>query len=191
MPEIFRRLHPRFKTPWLRSSSSPASRRSLILLPGDVNFVGTLYSLGATLSFTVAHASLVRMRMHDRTTRRRRIRARPNLRLGGVDWPLFAIVRRRRDGGLVPRDRRAEPADALGRARLDRRSGSSGTSIYRRRFVRAPLARDRQGAARVRPRARARVPAHPRPGRPRAAVRRRARRRLQPRGRARRARSSR
>ena len=35
----------------------------LILLPGDVNFVGTLYSFGATLSFTVAHVSLVRLRM--------------------------------------------------------------------------------------------------------------------------------
>ena len=47
-----------------RSSSSPGS------LPiarhparADVNFLGTIYSFGATLSFTVAHASIVRLRM--------------------------------------------------------------------------------------------------------------------------------
>ena len=66
MPEIFRRLHPRFKTPWLSLVVFAGIAPILILLPGDVNFVGTLYSLGATLSFTVAHASLVRIRMADR-----------------------------------------------------------------------------------------------------------------------------
>ena len=38
----------------------------VILLPGDVKFVGTLYSLGATLSFTVAHAAMVALRMRPR-----------------------------------------------------------------------------------------------------------------------------
>ena len=63
----------------------------LVILPGDVNFVGTLYSLGATLSFTVAHASIVRLRM-TRGEEELLYRARPNLTLRGVDWPLFAIV---------------------------------------------------------------------------------------------------
>jgi len=68
-----------------------------ILLPGDVNFVGTLYSLGATLSFTVAHAALVRLRMTDRgSDEQPPYRALPNLRVGGIDWPVFAIV-----GGLA------------------------------------------------------------------------------------------
>ena len=97
MPEIFRRLHPRFKTPWLSLVVFAGIAPIVILLPGDVNFVGTLYSLGATLSFTVAHASLVRIRMHDRN----RVaaipyRARGNLTVGGVSWPLFAII-----GGLA------------------------------------------------------------------------------------------
>ena len=56
LPEVFRRLHPRSRRRTSRSSSSPGIAPILILLPGDVNFVGTLYSLGATLSFTVAHA---------------------------------------------------------------------------------------------------------------------------------------
>ena len=57
LPEVFRRLHPRFKTPWLSLVLFAGVAPILVILPGDVNFVGTLYSLGATLSFTIAHAS--------------------------------------------------------------------------------------------------------------------------------------
>ncbi|MFN8223813.1 MAG: universal stress protein [Gaiellales bacterium] len=93
MPEIFRRLHPQFKTPWLSLLVFAGVAPIVILLPGDVNFVGTLYSFGATLSFTVAHASLVRLRMKwARAGETPAFTARPNIRLGGVDWPLFAIV---------------------------------------------------------------------------------------------------
>ena len=90
IPEVFRRLHPRFKTPWLSILLFAGILPVLVILPGDVNFVGTLYSFGATLSFTIAHASLVRMRMRP-GTEELLFRARPNLRLGGVDWPLFAL----------------------------------------------------------------------------------------------------
>ncbi len=90
IPEVFRRLHPRFKTPWLSIVLFAGVAPIAVILPGDVNFVGTLYSFGATLSFTIAHASLVRMRM---TTPKEELlyRARPNLRIGAVDWPLFAL----------------------------------------------------------------------------------------------------
>ena len=90
LPEVFRRLHPRFKTPWLALVLFAGIAPIVIILPGDVNFVGTLYSLGATLSFTVAHASIVMLRRHPDPDAR--FRARPNLRVFGVDWPLFAIV---------------------------------------------------------------------------------------------------
>jgi APA family basic amino acid/polyamine antiporter len=91
MPEVFRRLHPRFKTPYLALVIFAGIAPILILLPGDVNFVGTLYSLGATLSFTIAHASLVRLRTKDDGSGAA-FRARPNLRLGNVDWPVFAVL---------------------------------------------------------------------------------------------------
>src|SRR5207247_5225926 len=61
----------------------------------DVQFVGTLYSFGATLSFTVAHASMVRLRMLP-GSEELAYRARPNLSLRGIDWPVFAIF-----GGLA------------------------------------------------------------------------------------------
>ena len=96
IPEVFRRLHPRFKTPVLPLVLFAGIAPILILLPGDVNFVGTLYSFGATLSFTVAHFSLVRLRMKQKGSTEPFYRARPNLMLGGIEWPLFAIV-----GGLA------------------------------------------------------------------------------------------
>ena len=95
MPEIFRRLHPRFKTPWITLLVFACIAPILVLLPGDVTFVGTLYSLGATLSFTVAHASTVALRVRRRDAELL-YKARPNLRIGNVDWPLFAIF-----GGLA------------------------------------------------------------------------------------------
>jgi basic amino acid/polyamine antiporter, APA family len=92
LPEVLRRLHPRFKTPWLSLVLFAGIAPILVILPGDVNFVGTLYSLGATLSFTVAHASIVRLRMLDSGETVVPYRARPNVRLGSVSWPVFALL---------------------------------------------------------------------------------------------------
>ncbi|HEX2428397.1 MAG TPA: universal stress protein, partial [Gaiellaceae bacterium] len=92
LPEALRRLHPRFKTPWLSLVLFAGIAPILVILPGDVNFVGTLYSLGATLSFTVAHASIVRLRMLDGDEVELPYRARPNLRIGTVAWPIFAFL---------------------------------------------------------------------------------------------------
>jgi len=93
MPEIFRRLHPQFKTPWLSLLVFAGIAPILVLLPGNVQFVGTLYSFGATLSFTVAHASIVRLRMKQAAAGETlAFKAHPNLRVGSVEWPLFAIV---------------------------------------------------------------------------------------------------
>jgi APA family basic amino acid/polyamine antiporter len=93
LPEVFRRLHPRFKTPWLSLVVFAGIAPIVILLPGDVNFVGTLYALGATLSFTVAHAALVRIRVADRhAATPSPYTARGNVVARGVTWPVFALV---------------------------------------------------------------------------------------------------
>jgi APA family basic amino acid/polyamine antiporter len=94
LPALFRRLHPKFKTPWLSLIVFAGFVSILVLLPGKTDFLSTMYSFGAMLSFTVAHASVIQLR-------RRQAgedipwRARPNLRWRGVDWPLFAVI-----GGL-------------------------------------------------------------------------------------------
>ena len=138
LPEVFRRLHPRFKTPWLALVVFAGVAPIAILLPGDVNFVGTLYSFGATFSFTVAHASIIRLRMLPAREDETVGRARPNLRVRGVDWPVFAIV-----GGLATAvsflvillQNEATRWTGLGWIGL----GVVGYMIYRRRWVREPV----------------------------------------------------
>jgi APA family basic amino acid/polyamine antiporter len=95
LPEVFRRLHPRFKTPWLSLVVFAGLVSILTLLPGQTTFLGTMYSFGAMLSFTIAHVAIVGLRYRYRDEELV-FRARPNLRLGGVDWPVFALV-----GGLA------------------------------------------------------------------------------------------
>jgi basic amino acid/polyamine antiporter, APA family len=139
LPEVFRRLHPRLKTPWLSLVVFAGIAPIVILLPGDVNFVGTLYSLGATLSFTVAHAALVRIRMADRhRAETAAYAARPNLHVRGVDWPVFAIV-----GGVatgisfvvIVAQNPATRWVGLGWLVV----GLVGYAVYRRRFVKATV----------------------------------------------------
>jgi basic amino acid/polyamine antiporter, APA family len=137
LPEVFRRLHPRFKTPWLALVVFAGVAPIAILLPGDVNFVGTLYSFGATFSFTVAHASIIRLRMLPAREEERIGRARPNLRFHGVDWPVFAVV-----GGLATSisfvvillQNEATRWTGLGWIVL----GLVGYVVYRRRWVGEP-----------------------------------------------------
>jgi APA family basic amino acid/polyamine antiporter len=137
LPEIFRRLHPRFKTPWLSLLVFAGLISILTLLPGETTFLGTMYSFGAMLSFTIAHASIIGLR-YRRRDEEIVFRARPNLRLKGVDWPLFAIV-----GGLatgaawlvVVVQEEGTRWAGLGWLAL----GFASYAVYRLRVVRVPL----------------------------------------------------
>jgi APA family basic amino acid/polyamine antiporter len=94
LPEVFRRLHPRFKTPWLSLVVFAGIIAIAVLLPGQTNFLGDMYAFGAMLSFTIAHASVIALRAST-PPGEVTYRAHPNLRIRGIDWPLFAIF-----GGL-------------------------------------------------------------------------------------------
>jgi APA family basic amino acid/polyamine antiporter len=91
LPGAFRKLHPKFKTPWLALVVFAGFASIIVLLPGQVDFLGTMYSFGAMLSFTVAHAAVVQLRRRDGDAELE-FKARPNLRIRGVDWPVFAFV---------------------------------------------------------------------------------------------------
>ena len=69
LPGAFRKLHPKFKTPWLALVVFAGFVSILVLLPGQVDFLGTMYSFGAMLSFTVAHAAVIQLRRKDRGAR--------------------------------------------------------------------------------------------------------------------------
>src|SRR5205807_1420746 len=62
IPGAFRRLHPKFKTPWLSLVVFAGIASIAVLLPGQVNFLGDLYAFGAMLSFTIAHVSIIALR---------------------------------------------------------------------------------------------------------------------------------
>ncbi len=91
LPAAFRSLHPRFKTPWLALVFFAGFISILTLLPGKVDFLGTMYSFGAMLSFSIAHISVIALR-YKRRDEELVFRGRPNLRVRGVDWPLFALL---------------------------------------------------------------------------------------------------
>jgi len=137
LPGLFRRLHPRFKTPWISLLFFAGLVPIAVILPGQTNFLGTIYSFSATFSFTVAHAAVIALRVRNRDEELA-YRARPNLRLRGIDWPLFALF-----GGLgtglswlviviqEPTTRWSGLAWLL--------LGLAVYVVYRRRFVHLPL----------------------------------------------------
>ena len=90
LPEVFRRLHPRFKTPWLSLVVFGGIISIAVLLPGQTTFLGDMYAFGAMLSFTIAHVSVIALRMKARGDAEA-FSIRPSVRIRGVDWPLFAI----------------------------------------------------------------------------------------------------
>jgi APA family basic amino acid/polyamine antiporter len=90
LPEMFRRLHPRFKTPWLSLVVFAGFIPVVVLLPGRTAFLGDMYAFGAMLSFTIAHCAVIALRIKTRNDPEA-FKVRPNLRLRGIDWPLFAL----------------------------------------------------------------------------------------------------
>ena len=90
LPEVFRRLHPKLKTPWLALVVFAGIGPTIFLISGQVDFLGNMYAFGAMLSFTIAHVAVITLRVKGRDEELE-WRARPNLRIGGIQWPLFAI----------------------------------------------------------------------------------------------------
>jgi APA family basic amino acid/polyamine antiporter len=138
LPLLFRKIHPKFKTPWLAIMFFAGAIPILLTLTGKTAFLGAVYAFGATFSFTVAHASVIRLRMKLRDRDEVAFKPRPNFRWRGVTWPVFAIV-----GGLgtglswlviviqTPSIRYAGLAWLV--------LGFAFYVFYRRRIVRAPL----------------------------------------------------
>jgi APA family basic amino acid/polyamine antiporter len=61
LPQALRRLHPKFRTPYLALLFFGAVS-ALALIPGEVELLATMYSFGAMLSFTIAHAAVIWLR---------------------------------------------------------------------------------------------------------------------------------
>jgi basic amino acid/polyamine antiporter, APA family len=93
LPEGLRAVHPRYRTPYIAIMIF-AGVAMITLVPGQAEFLATLYSFGAMLSFTIAHVSVIQLR------RRKSEDERPwkpplNIRALGFEVPLTAVL-----GGL-------------------------------------------------------------------------------------------
>jgi basic amino acid/polyamine antiporter, APA family len=98
LPEILRQVHPRFKTPYIAIIVFSAIA-ALVMAPGETTFLGTIYAFGATLSFTVAHAAVIRLRKLRPLDERppgpdgeRPWRPLGSVRIRGTDVPLTAVL---------------------------------------------------------------------------------------------------
>jgi APA family basic amino acid/polyamine antiporter len=93
LPSIFARLHKRHRTPWFTIVVF-SGFAGVLLIPGQTNFLGNLYSFGAMLSFTTAHAAVIVLRFKE-PDRARPYRMPGNIRVRGRDLPITAVL-----GGL-------------------------------------------------------------------------------------------
>jgi APA family basic amino acid/polyamine antiporter len=90
LPDALRRLHPTYRTPWIGIIVF-SGLAILVTLPGQAKFLGSVYSFGALLSFTMAHLAVIRLRM-TKPDFPRPYRGPGNVKWRGVDWPLFAVA---------------------------------------------------------------------------------------------------
>src|SRR5918999_846908 len=90
MPDGLRRLHPHFRTPYVGILVFSALA-CVALLPGEADFLGSIYAFGAMLSFSMAHLALIRLRV-SRPEVARPYRSPGHLRLRGHDLPPFALL---------------------------------------------------------------------------------------------------
>jgi APA family basic amino acid/polyamine antiporter len=90
MPDGLRRLHPRYGTPWIGLLIFGAIA-CLAIIPGQADFLSSMYAFGAMLSFTIAHIAVARMRFNKRDVDRP-WRGPGNVAFRGADLPVFAVV---------------------------------------------------------------------------------------------------
>jgi basic amino acid/polyamine antiporter, APA family len=89
LPSALRKLHPRFRTPYMAILVF-GGIACLTILPGEATFLGTIYAFGAMLSFTMAHASVIALRIKE-PDRERPYKGRGDIRIRGVDIPFYAL----------------------------------------------------------------------------------------------------
>ncbi|MGZ4179153.1 MAG: amino acid permease [Solirubrobacteraceae bacterium] len=90
LPSLFSRLHPRHRTPWFTIIVFSVFA-GVLLIPGKTAFLGNLYSFGAMLSFTTAHAAVIALRFKD-PDRERPYKMPWNVTVRGRQLPLTAVL---------------------------------------------------------------------------------------------------
>jgi APA family basic amino acid/polyamine antiporter len=90
LPEGLRQVHRRYRTPYIAILVFAAAA-TITLLPGETDFLATMYSFGAMLSFTIAHVSVIKLR-RTRSEDERPWKPPLNFRAFGTLVPLSAVL---------------------------------------------------------------------------------------------------
>jgi basic amino acid/polyamine antiporter, APA family len=90
LPDRLRTLHPKYRTPYIAIIVFGAIA-CLAIVPGQAAFLGTIYAFGAMLSFTVAHISVVALRI-SQPDRDRPYRVPGSVRLRGRSIPVVSVI---------------------------------------------------------------------------------------------------
>ena len=90
LPEILRRVHPTYRTPYIAILVFSVVAM-VTVLPGKTAFLATMYSFGAMLSFTIAHVSVIRLRQ-IKPRLKRGWKPPLNFSFRGVSVPLTAVL---------------------------------------------------------------------------------------------------
>ena len=90
LPSAFARLHSRYRTPWFTIVFFSVLAAALVLY-GNTEALGNLYSFGAMLSFTTAHVAIIALRLKD-PERERPYRMPWNVRIRGGTIPIPAVI---------------------------------------------------------------------------------------------------
>jgi basic amino acid/polyamine antiporter, APA family len=90
LPEAVRQLHPRFGTPYVAILLF-GGIACLTMLPGQAEFLGTIYAFGAMLSFTMAHLAVIALRIKE-PERERPYRAPWNMTFRGHSIPMVSVL---------------------------------------------------------------------------------------------------
>ena len=93
LPEGLRQVHPRYRTPYIAILVF-AGLAMITLIPGQADFLATLYSFGAMLSFTIAHVAVIQLRRRN-STGERPWKPPFNVHALGFEVPMTAVL-----GGL-------------------------------------------------------------------------------------------
>jgi amino acid transporter len=89
-PGAFSRLHPRFHTPFV-SIIVFGIVAALLILPGQIDLMASVYSLAATFAFATAHVAVMRLRFVEPDLRRP-FRMPLNVRWGRSAVPLLSVI---------------------------------------------------------------------------------------------------
>ncbi len=91
LPRVFYRLHPKFKTPYISLIAFTLIAGAIVTVANNLTHIADLYNFGAMLSFMLAHAALIGLRIRQPELRRP-FKIGGNVRIGSAELPVTAVL---------------------------------------------------------------------------------------------------